>query len=190
MPGRARCHTVLMSLEPVPDAAVRTARTSDAAAVGELQCRIWRSAYADVLTPEVIDSFQPAAFAALWEESLRTPPTPQHRLLVATEGEAFVGFAAVGPTEPVGRGELLLLGVDPAYRQHGHGSRLLNAAVETLRANDLREMEVWLLASDEATRGFLDAAGLQPDGAWRDRVVADDGGTAREVRLLASIVDR
>lgn len=175
---------------PSADAAVRTARAADAEAVGEVQARVWRAAYDGVLADEVIAQFEPAGFADVWRESLKQPPTPQHRLLVGTAGPTLVGFVAVGPTEPTGRGELLVLGVDPDHRQQGHGSRLLNAAVDTLRANDFREMEAWVLGSDESTRGFLQAAGLEPDGAWRERVISEDGTTAREVRLLASIVDR
>jgi hypothetical protein len=48
-------------------------------------------------------------------------------------------------------------------------------------------MHTWVLASDEATRGFLMAGGLGPDGAFRDRVVSPDGDTAREVRLVADL---
>jgi hypothetical protein len=44
-----------------------------------------------------------------------------------------------------------------------------------------------VLASDEATRAFLLDAGLDPDGAFRARVVSPDGETAREVRLVADI---
>ena len=44
-----------------------------------------------------------------------------------------------------------------------------------------------MLASDETTRAFLLDAGLDPDGAFRDRVVSPDGATAREVRLVADI---
>ena len=46
---------------------------------------------------------------------------------------------------------------------------------------------VRVLADDEATRAFLVASGLGPDGAYRDRVVSPDGDTLREVRLVASL---
>ncbi|AKU17344.1 GNAT family N-acetyltransferase [Luteipulveratus mongoliensis] len=173
---------------PAADAAVRTARPADAAAVGEVQSRVWRTAYAGLLPREVLDTFEAEAFADIWSRSLAEPPTSQHRLLVATAGTDLVGLAAVGPTDVAGRGELLVLGVAPEHRRVGHGSRLLNAAVDTLRANDFREIEIWVAVGDETTRAFLESAGPQPDGAWRDREVAEDGTTAREVRLVASIV--
>ena len=48
-------------------------------------------------------------------------------------------------------------------------------------------MTVWLLSRDEDTRAFLTAAGLSPDGAYRDRVINADGATVREVRLTADL---
>jgi hypothetical protein len=82
---------------------------------------------------------------------------------------------------------LSAIGVHPQARRAGHGSRLLNAAVDTLRGAGAYTLHAWLLASDEGTRAFLVHAGLAPDGAWRDRVVSPDGTTAREVRLVAAI---
>ncbi|WP_050669053.1 GNAT family N-acetyltransferase [Luteipulveratus halotolerans] len=179
----------MTSEQPVPDSAVRTARVADAAAVGAVQSAAWRAAYADVLPSEVLDTFDAAAFAQVWARSLSDPPSPQHRLLVATSADDVVGLAAIGPTGTEGRGELLVLGVHPDARRTGHGSRLLNAAADTLRANDFREVEAWIPARDEAARAFLEASGLRPDGAWREREVSDDGSTVREVRLTALLHD-
>jgi ribosomal protein S18 acetylase RimI-like enzyme len=112
-------------------------------------------------------------------------------LLVGCAGEQVVGFTAVGPSpDPDASdtsGEVLALGVHPDARRSGHGSRLLNAAVDTLRGKGFHSMSVWLLARDEDTRAFLTTAGLSPDGAYRDRVIDVDGALAREVRLSADI---
>jgi ribosomal protein S18 acetylase RimI-like enzyme len=176
---------------PIADASVRVARETDAPAVGLVQATVWREAYAGVLPQEVIESFEPTAFAKVWRDSLAAPPEGVYRLLAACAGEQVVGFAAIGPTQDPdasnSTGELLALGVHPQARRAGHGSRLLNAAVDTLRGAGAETMHVWLLASDEGTRAFMTQAGLSPDGAFRDRVVSPDGETAREVRLVASL---
>lgn len=184
---------------PTSDAAVRTARPNDVPAVAHVQSAVWRDAYGPLVDAEVRDAFSPAAFEPAWRQSLKNPPTPLHRLLVATEGATVVGFAAIGPADATDAatgqdgaprvGEIFTFGVDPQHCGTGHGSRLLNAAVDTLRAGDFQEVLVWLLADDERTRAFVAAAGLEPDGAWRDRVVAADGRTAREVRLVASLTE-
>ena len=187
---------------PTSDAGVRTARLNDVPAVARVQAAVWRDAYGSLVDAEVRDSFTQAAFEPPWRQSLRQPPTPLHRLLVATEGDAIVGFAAIGPAaeadtveataldEPTHHtGEIFTFGVNPDSRGTGNGSRLLNAAVDTLRAGDIHDVTMRVQANADQTRAFVSAAGLQPDGAWRDRVVAADGRTVREVRLTASLSD-
>ncbi|MFC6706032.1 GNAT family N-acetyltransferase [Flexivirga alba] len=187
---------------PTSDAGVRTARPNDVPAVAHVQAAVWRDAYGPLVDAEVRDAFTPAAFEPAWRQSLRNPPTPLHRLLVATEGATVVGFAAIGPAaipETVEltdadvptqhTGEIFTFGVSPERRGTGNGSRLLNAAVDTLRAGDFQDVTMWVLANADQTRAFVSAAGLKPDGAWRDRVIAADGRTVREVRLTASLSD-
>jgi len=152
-----------------------------------VQAAVWREAYGDVLPQEVVDQFDPAAFARVWRDSLKNPPSRRHVLLVGCAGEQVVGFVAVGPsTDPDAgetSGEVLALGVHPEARRSGHGSRLLNAAVDTLRGKGFSSMSVWVLARDEQARAFLTAAGLSPDSAYRDRAIDADGTLVREVRL-------
>jgi len=176
---------------PLADASARVARPNDAAAVGQVQAAVWRAAYCTVLSQDVVDQFDASRFARVWRDSLKTPPSPRHVLLVACAGQQVVGFAAVGPSEDPDAsettGEVLAFGVHPEARRSGHGSRLLNAAVDTLSGKGFSSMSVWLLASDEDTRAFLAAAGLAPDSSYRDRVIDVDGTLVREVRLTADL---
>jgi ribosomal protein S18 acetylase RimI-like enzyme len=176
---------------PVADASVRVARASDAPAVGLVQAVVFREAYAGVLAPEVIAAFEPRPFANAWRATLEGDQAGDGVLLVACAGEQVVGFAAVGASDDADASpdtaELLVLGVHPDARRQGHGSRLLHAVVDTARGRGRQELAAWLLASDEATRAFLTAAGMVADGAHRERVVGEDGATARELRLSASV---
>lgn len=180
---------------PLADASVRTARPSDAPAVGLVQAWVWQTEYADLLAPDVLEALTGPRFASVWRRSLEQPPSPEHRLLVACAGPQVVGYVALGPAEDepgldvATTGQLLDGGVHPQARRGGHGSRLLNAAVDTLRASNdgLTAVSTWVLADAEATRAFLGRAGFEPDGAWRDRVVDEDGRTAREVRLVVTL---
>ena len=176
---------------PLADASVRVARATDAPAVGQVQAVVWREAYAGVVPPEVLDTFEPQAFAGAWRRSLAAPPQGVYRLLAACAGAQVVGFASVGPSQDPDAsretGELSAIAVHPGARRAGHGSRLLNAAVDTLRGAGALRVHTWVLADDEDTRAFLQQAGLGPDGAFRDRVVSPEGRTAREVRLVADL---
>jgi GNAT superfamily N-acetyltransferase len=165
---------------------------SDAPAVGLVQAVVWRESYAGVLPHDVVEQFDPRPFTNAWRASLGEARSGGHLLLVACAGEQVVGFAAVGPSpDPDGAeaAELLVLGVHPDARLQGHGSRLLNAAVDTARGRGATSLTAWVLSQAEPTRRFLEAAGLALDGAHRERVVSPDGATAREVRLSAGVVD-
>ncbi|MGL5928125.1 MAG: GNAT family N-acetyltransferase [Dermatophilaceae bacterium] len=178
---------------PTADASVRTARPNDAPAVGLVQAVVFREIYTGRVPDDVCAAFEPEAFARVWRDSLAAPPAGVHRLLVACAGEQVVGVVAVGPSQDPDagptQGEVTLLAVHPDARRQGHGSRLLNAAVDVLREAGAETVAAWLLADDEAGRAFLGSSGLAPDAAYRDRVVADDGATVREVRLTARLTD-
>ncbi len=175
------------------DASVRAARVNDAPAIGLVQSTVWRQAYAAHLPDDVLAAFEPHAFAQVWRESLTTPPAGVHRLLVACAGDQVVGIASIGPSQDPdtaqNTGEITLLAVHPQARLGGHGSRLLNACVDLLREAGAESVTAWLPAADEATRAFLLASGLQPDSAYRDRVVSPEGATLREVRVRAELTE-
>ena len=105
------------------------------------------------------------------------------------------GFAAFGPaTDPdrdTGRdAELHALLVDPAALGRGHGSRLLAAAADHLRADGFTAAVTWVPAEDEPLRRFLAGAGWAPDGASRDLDLTGDGSaTLRQVRLHTDLTE-
>ncbi|UUZ43804.1 GNAT family N-acetyltransferase [Janibacter limosus] len=175
------------------DASVRSATVNDAPAVGQTRALVWQEAYDGIVPPQVHAAFDPQTFAAGWRDSLRTPPEGVHRLLVACAGDAVIGFVAIGPSRDPDAGqttgEITALGVHPMHRQQGHGSRPVNAAVDILREAGAEHVAIWCLVEHEALRAFLTASGLTPDGAFRDRVISPEEDTAREVRLVATLVE-
>ncbi len=167
---------------------MRTARPADCAAVGRVQAAVWREAYAGIVDADVLEQFVPDGFTAAWQSSLAAPPSPVHRLLVATELDDVVGFVAVGPAGgDEFAGEILAGGVDPDRRGRGHGSRLLNAAVDTLAANDRTTVHTRVLERDTRLVRFLAEAGFGLTGAYADRVVTAAGDTVREIELQTGL---
>lgn len=171
-----------------PDS-VRLARTSDVDDVARVQVAAWRSAYADVLPSAALDALNAEEIAWEWGRALLQPGP--HRLLVAVAADGgIVGAAAVGPTADLDcpdAGEISLLVVDPAHWREGHGSRLLQAAVDHLVGAGHREGVCWMPLADEPRRQFLQSAGWGPDTAYRDRDLGE--GILREVRLVSVIAD-
>ena len=173
---------------PTADVSARIAWADDAAAIAAVQARAWREMYADLLPPEAFDPHPEA-----WHAVLSRPKDGRQRVLVALERNRVVGFALTAPAtdpdcDPVADGELADLTVDPAERGKGHGSRLLQAAVDTLAADRFTRAVTWTMATDDALRDFLAAAGWAPDTAHRELDLDGSGTTTvKQVRLHAAI---
>ncbi|WP_395694864.1 GNAT family N-acetyltransferase [Nocardioides sp.] len=174
------------------DVSVRVAWADDAAAIAELQLRTWRAAYAGLLPPDALPADVEGA-AAAWHAALTRPGDARNRVLVALERNRVVGFAITSPAgdpdcDPVADGELAELTVDPGERGKGHGSRLLQAAVDTMRADRFSRGVLWAIASDDELRAFLTAAGWAPDQAHRELALDEAGGTTvKQVRLHTAL---
>jgi GNAT superfamily N-acetyltransferase len=174
------------------DVSVRVAWADDARAIAELQLRTWRSTYAGLVPAEALPDDVDAA-AAAWHASLSKPRDARNRVLVALERNRAVGFAITSPAsdpdcDPVADAEIAELTVDPDERGKGHGSRLLQAAVDTLVADRFRRAVLWAIASDDALRAFLTEAGWAPDQAHRELDLDGTGATVvKQVRLHTAL---
>ncbi len=157
---------------PTADVSVRIAWGDDAAAIAALQVRAWAVAYAGLVPADALPA-DADAVAGAWRASLAASKDARNRVLVALERNRVVGFAITGPAsdpdcDPVVDAELSELTLDPEERGKGHGSRLLQAAVDTMRADRFTRAVTWTMASDDAVRTFLTEAGWAPDGAHRE----------------------
>ncbi len=180
---------------PTSDVSVRVAWADDAPAIAELQLRTWQEKYAGLVPAETLpgDPEDLEAAAAAWRSSLSAPGDARNRVMVALERNRVVGFAITGPAadpdcNPVADAELREFTVDPAERGRGHGSRLLQASVDTMRADRFTRSVLWAVSTDDALRGFLTGAGWAADGAHRELELESEGGTRlREVRLHTAL---
>ncbi|MCW2792048.1 MAG: GCN5-related N-acetyltransferase [Nocardioides sp.] len=173
---------------PTANVSVRVAWADDAAAIAELQLRAWRDVYAGLVPAETLPSDVEAA-AAAWGALLAAPKDARNRVLVALERNRVVGFAITTPAadpdcDPVSDAELMEVTLDPGERGKGHGSRLLQAAVDTMRADRFTRAVTWTIATDDALRTFLTEAGWAPDTAHRELDLDGEGTTlVKQVRL-------
>lgn len=180
---------------PSADVSVRVGWADDAHAIAAVQVRAWRQEYARLLPEEVLASLDPDDFATAWHESLEKPKDARNRVLVALERNTVRGFAVTGPAQdpdcdPVSDGEIVELTVDPEHTRNGHGSRLLQACAETLKADRFARAVTWLASTDDPRRGFLTEAGWAADGAHRELDLHGDGSVrVKQVRLHTDLAD-
>jgi GNAT superfamily N-acetyltransferase len=171
------------------DVSCRVAWADDAAAIAAVQVRAWRDSYQDVLPAEVLEALDPQELAAGRSQTLSRPPDARNRVLDAQERNDETGVAVTGPAgdpdcDPVAVGEISDLTVDPHKRSEGHGSRLMQACVDTLVADKFTRAITWLGATDDELRRFWTDAGWGPDGAHRTLDLTGDGSTlVKQVRL-------
>lgn len=171
------------------DVSCRVAWADDAPAIAAVQVRAWRASYEGILPRELLDGLVADDLTAVWSRSLTNPPDARNRALVALERNLVTGFTLTGPAtdpdcDPVCDGELSDLTVDPHKRHAGHGSRLMQAGIDTLKADRFTRAVIWLAAQDDEARVFLTAAGWAPDGAHRTLDLTGDGSVqVKQVRL-------
>ncbi len=161
--------------------------------VASWQCDLAAIVPAELLA-ELTGSEAAAVFTGRWREAITSPPTSRHRVLVAVAdtaadepGPAASGPAASGPAVPrparqvvglVSAGpatdadrwpatdaEIYEFRVRPDRTRQGHGSRLLQAAADTLAGDGFHTASTWILESDTDVRRFLEASGWAADGA-------------------------
>nr|WP_156612006.1 GNAT family N-acetyltransferase [Auraticoccus cholistanensis] len=164
---------------------------AEAAQLAALQRRAW--AARGEVGAAALAGIDLAAMVAGWEDAIARPPLARCRVLVAVDGSGgVVGFATTLPStdsdaEQGSDGEVGEFVVDPVSVGRGHGSRLLHACVDTLRADGFSRARCWLASDDDALRRFLVEAGWAPDGAHRELGAEDGTVRLRQVRLHTDI---
>jgi GNAT superfamily N-acetyltransferase len=172
---------------PVADS-VRLAWPAEAAAIADLQRRVWAAELPADVAGEVLAGVSAAEMTQAWHTAITRPPQARFRVLVAVEESRVVGYATTVPgqdpdADPATDGEVQEFAVDPPARNRSHGSRLLNAAADTLRADGFLRARWWVGTTDDALRRFLTAAGWAADGSSREIGSDDVDLRVRQVRL-------
>lgn len=173
---------------------VRLAWPTEAAAVSAVQRRGWLGLPAP-LAEALLAEVDEAAMVQAWERVIARPADARQRVLVAVAGDGrVVGFATTGPSTDVDAeagvdGEVDEFWVDPPAQRRGHGSRLLNACADTLRADGFSHARWWVLTADRTLQTFLAGAGWEADGATRTIGAEDGTVTIDQLRLHTSLAE-
>ncbi|MDN5761190.1 MAG: GNAT family N-acetyltransferase [Microlunatus sp.] len=170
---------------------VRLALPAEARAIAGVQRRAW-DADSEPVGRALLGSVDLDTMAEVWHAAISRPPEARCRVLVAVADHQVVGLATTLPSpdpdsDISADGAIEEFVVDPTARRRGHGSRLIHACVDTLRADGFVRARHWLRAEDDPRRVFLSEAGWAPDGAHREIGSDEDGIRIKQVRLHTTI---
>ncbi len=174
---------------------VRPASPADAAAIASVHVRSWLATYPHL--PRTRRVGEDARWEALWSHRLEGTAGGQ-TVLVSTAGGLVTGFVYFGPSpdrdlDPHLTGQIHSIHVDPAVTRQGRGGILMAAAVEALVAAGFSVATLWVVADNQAARGFYERLGWQPDGARRREMLAvegEEGDVVEVVRYRHSLEQR
>ena len=173
------------------DVSARLAWPDDASAMAQIQVEAWRRNYAELISSADLAALDPEQLAERWAMTISSPKEARMRVLVALERADVRGFTLVHPSydpdsNQIADGEIGEFIIDPEHQREGHGSRLLQAAVDTFTADKFTRAVWWVGSTDDALRRFVSESGWEPDGAHRE-LAADDGSTVKQIRLHTSL---
>ncbi|SDS00859.1 GNAT family N-acetyltransferase [Microlunatus soli] len=178
---------------PIADS-VRLALAGEADGIAAIQRRSWGERLPAEAAEQLLAGSSLEEMAELWRQAINRPPEARFRVLVAIGDEQLVGFATTTPSLD-GDADLQADGaidefvIDRPAQRRGHGSRLLNACADTLRADGFRRARYWVSSTDDITRGFFTGAGWAPDSAHREIGTEDGSLRLKQVRLHTDITE-
>lgn len=170
----------------------RLALPAEAERIAAVQRRSWQQLFPGDVADHVLGSVDLATMAQSWASAITKPPLAKFRVMVATEQNRVVGFAAIGPSDDddAHPGQDAMIGefiIDPPAQRQGHGSRLLNAVADTLRADGFGRVTWWVRSTDDPLRRFLQSAGWAPDGGHQTVGTEDEAASVKMIRMHTSL---
>lgn len=168
---------------------VRLAMPAEAVDITRLQRRVWSR---NPATAAAVDSIPADEMARTWHDAILRPPLAAFRILVAIDDQLQVaGFTVLGPSPDEDAdaldGQVAEFVVDEDDSDAGHSSRLINAAVDTLRKDGFETATIWLPADADDQREFLVGCGWAADGAHREVGTEDETARMKLIRLHTDI---
>ena len=167
---------------------IRRAEPSDARGIAEVKVASWKSAYRGILPDSLLDNLSVEDNEVRWRARIVEHTS---KVLVLEQNGRVIGFVASGASrdEDVDQkrvGEIVAIYLEPKDWRRGHGSALVDAAIESLQKEEYTEVTLWVLRDNERGIKFYEAVGFEADGAAKV-VTRKDGTKLPEVRYRRSI---
>ena len=140
---------------------IRPATSGDAQGIARVQVLTWQQTYRGILPDAFLDGLDVERSAESWRAVVADRRRVTH---VVDDGPGIVGFCTSGPSrgDPGGyRGEVEAIYIHPAEQGRGHGTALVQAAMDWLAAKRLTPVLVWALEANTRAHGFYQSLGAR-----------------------------
>ena len=158
-------------------ATIRPATVEDVEAFVTMKNEAWRWAYAEILPAEHLAALDVDEQASAWRAAFADPGR-SGAVAVAVDGARIVGVASWGISRDEdaapGTGELGMLYVAPDHVGAGLGRRLMEDALDDLRAAGFGRATLWVLEANARARRFYEREGWRWDGTSSDHQIQCD----------------
>ena len=166
---------------------IREGTTADAPAIAAIHVRSWIATYGKPPSGGGID-MDTSHRTELWKRRLDEQGMGR-QISVALESRAVVGFIYFGPSPDVEddsqpTGHVFSIHVEPTLTDRGIGRRLLGHGVDELAAGGCVRVTLWVVASNQKSRGFYERLGWQSDGKHRWEELALEGEQGDQVDVV------
>lgn len=157
---------------------IRPATAADAGALAAIHIRSWRTAYRDILPEAYLARLDEGAWTADWTARLARSDL---RALLAVDGEAVLGFAALAPAgdpdrDPREWHELANLHVRADLRGRGVGTGLFEAGLAVAERAGARRLTLWVARANRPAQQFYERLGMTADGSSQRYDLGGDVG--------------
>ena len=166
---------------------IRQAIASDAGPIAEIHVRSWLATYERPPSDRGIDS-DIAHRTDVWRHRLDQKESGRHIYVASTNG-TVAGFIYFGPSpdvqdDPDTTGQIFSVHVDPSVAGRGVGRLLMKSAIDELGARGCTSATLWVVVSNERSRGFYESLGWRTDGKMRWEELAVEGEKGEQVEVV------
>ena len=148
---------------------IQTATESDAGDLAFVICESWRSAYADIISPEELEKHTDSAKRT--EQFRKWISSGLSNYLIARDDGKPCGICTYGASRDNGMegfGEIVAIYTLSEYWNRGLGKRIMDAAVEDLRALGYDKIMCRTYEANTRARRFYEKYGFRADGTYED----------------------
>lgn len=160
------------------------ATAGDAHDYAYVLCESWKAAYKDIITPyEMKKNTDIEARARFFEKMI---PSGNAVYLIARDGDTACGICALSSSrddDMCGAGEVIAIYALPEYWGRGVGKKLMDSAIDALRADGFESVMLWAFEENTRARRFYERYGFSFSGTYKDSGFTN----AKEVRYTLSI---